>query len=77
MNILVTQLDNNIDEVQNVLIFCQLLSVQQIETVLRKTKVNFTECYEISNNDIQHYLFEPCYLTEKDELQILKDFQLT
>jgi len=59
MNILVTDFDNSGEDV---MIFTDRLTVDQVEQTLKKKGKSFCECYEVPTNDLQYYLYDPCWI---------------
>jgi len=72
-NILVTNFQ---DSGENVLIFAKKLTAQNIETVLKRTQNSFDDVTEISERDRQFYCFDPLWLNEQQEQEVIEHFEL-
>jgi len=59
------------DTGEDVMIFTTLTD-KQIEQALIKKGQTFIEVYEVPQQDLQYYIYEPCYFNEKTEANILK-----
>lgn len=59
MNILVV---NYNDSDEDVMIFTERFSVEQVEKILTEKNQPFTEIYEVSDDDLQYYCYEPCWI---------------
>ena len=62
-NILITNVNGNGDDV----LVYTVLDAVTLANAYSKTKITFEECYAIKDEDVQYYLFEPCWLTEAEE----------
>lgn len=65
--ILVTDYNNTGEDV---LIFAQNIGRAEVTRALLYKKQSFGECYEIKEEEIQFYCYDPLYLTEKTENNI-------
>ena len=72
-NILVTNFQ---DSGENVLIFAEKLTAQNIETVLKRTQNSFGDVTEISEHDRQFYCFDPLWLNKQQEQEVIEHFEL-
>lgn len=61
-------LDNGDD---NVMVFSNL-PAKIVESAYSGTKITFDECYEVPAEDIQYYIFQPCYLSSAEEKRAIK-----
>ena len=57
-NILVTEFDNN----ENVMIFTDKLTVDEVKNRLDAAKMSYTDIVDVPDSDVQFYCFEPCWL---------------
>ena len=62
-NILITNVNGTGDDV----LVYTVLDAVTLANAYSKTKITFEECYAIKDEDVQYYLFEPCWLTEAEE----------
>lgn len=68
-SILVTDLNGSGEDV---MVFTNL-DAKTLEAAYRNSgKVTFGEIYEVPNDDVQFYIYEPCWLSEKEESQARK-----
>jgi hypothetical protein len=65
--ILVTDYDNTGEDV---LVFSETVSRGELIHALLAKKQSFGECYEIKEEEISFYCFDPLYLTAKTEANI-------
>ena len=61
MNILVTNFDNSYEDV---MIFTEKehITPEWVSNKLTKQNKPFTEVYEVQDNELSSYLYEPCYM---------------
>ena len=76
-NILLTNVrvhgrDLSEDGITDVMVFTDL-SAEVLEAAYRaEGSVTFDECYAVPDNDVQYYLYEPCYLDKKEERRAIE-----
>lgn len=58
-NIFVTNFDGSND---NVMIFTESLTVDEVTQRLKEQKQSFEEIYEVQDHELPFYIYEPCYL---------------
>lgn len=63
MNILVTEFQGQGEG--DVMIFTDYLTVEEVTQNLTEKGCEFTEIYEVKDEDLQYYLYEPCYIYKK------------
>ena len=49
---------------ENVLIFTDHLTVETVAEKLHESSMCYNEIFEIQENEIQYYCFEPCWMME-------------
>jgi len=67
-NILLTNVNGSGDDV---LVYTRL-DAETLAAAYRDTGITFDECYAIKDEDVQYYLFEPCWLTAAEESRALE-----
>ena len=78
MNILLTNVKVNgrsLDEdgVTDAMILETTLTADVVAAAYRKEgSVTFDECYEVPDEDVKFYLYEPCWLSENEEKRALE-----
>lgn len=77
MNILLTNVTKNgesiaEDGITDVMVFCETLTTEELAAAYRETIMGFDECYEVPDDDVGTYIYEPCWLTEAEETQAKK-----
>ena len=56
------------DGITDVMVFCDSLPAETLAAAYRaEGSVSFDECYEVPDDDVSFYLYEPCYLTKQEE----------
>lgn len=58
-NILVT---NAFDSGDDVMIFTEKFTTEQVEQQLREKNVHFDDVVEVRNNELEYYIYEPCWV---------------
>jgi len=58
MNILVTNFDNS----EDVMIFTDKLTPEEVEQKLKAKNKSFTEVYAVLDDDLQYYIYDPCWI---------------
>jgi hypothetical protein len=59
MNILVVNYDNSGDDV---MIFTETMTVEQVESRLKEKGEVFEEVYEVRDDEVQYYSYEPLWI---------------
>jgi len=47
------------------MIFTDYLTVEEVTQNLTEKGCEFTEIYEVKDEDLQYYIYEPCYMNKK------------
>ena len=67
-SILVTNFQDNGEDV---MVFTEKASADQLAASLKARGAHFDECYEVPEQERQFYCFEPCWLTPNNEAIVL------
>ena len=62
-NILMTNVNGSGDDVM----LFTTLDAETLRAAYSNTNVTYEELYEVAEEDLQYYLYEPCWLTTKEE----------
>ena len=62
-NILVTDFQ---DSGENVMIFTEYWTSEEVESKLKQQDVPYNEVYEVPTDDLGYYIYEPCHLDHPD-----------
>lgn len=55
----------------DVMVFTEKATAEQLATTLTARKASFDECYEVPENERQFYVYDPCWLTPENEALVL------
>lgn len=63
------------DGIDDIMVFTNL-TPEQLQAAYRHPtallKVEWDDCYEVKDEEVQYYLYEACHLTEKEEARALE-----
>ena len=62
-NILITDYDGG----ENQVLFTETFTVEEVTKRLDKKGIDYTEIYEVPDNELQYYLYEPNWLEKKEK----------
>lgn len=56
----------------DVMVFAKQLTAEQLQAAFSAKGFTWEDCYEVPGDDLQFYLYDPCFLSDQEEAQALK-----